>query len=585
MDIDLLIDEQNDNVDYILLTFVFVGFAFISYYIFKFSTEINPKGEYDLNKEVNHYSINNSNKKYSSQNDFITITNDNDLNNNISNIVPFQSSDDEDMDILTVKLEYNQTQAPSGRIGSNMAIDELCDYILLIGGEINKKEKKKSNYNNNKNIENIENSTDPKIDIDEEVFNFFNKNELNINDDSNLKIFSTYEKTWQCYSPKLLKENTAPIYANSVILQGRVFTFGGINKDNKVNNDLLSYDFEKYQWKKIKIKSSNNSKNIIKPSPRYNTEFKSIGTNSAILFGGINQFGEVLKDSFLLEIINENYIKWHVISSLYPYHTIINDIKSIDINICEQGPSIDNGCLSAYIGCGRLVVIGNSNYNDEKLGNVAVFELDVTEENNTISNCSGNWLVHKTVGRGPIDGDLYGGSAHWLSNESDENNAIIDANDEAYEDGRILVISTENNDCCFFNSIYLLEISSSYTNETIHNTMIWSKLLLDWQGDLTSFPGLRLFPAVSLNKKSGIIYIFGGHSGDGEAKDGLITINYDNLIKNNVEKENETLLIKEPKNHLKEYHQYKSDIDRDDYSSCSDDDDDDDSISSNEDDI
>lgn len=582
MDIEYnLIEEQNSSVDYILLTSVFIGFAFISYYIFKFSTGINPKSEYDLCKEVNQYSINNSSKKYSNEDDFIKMTNNNDLNIIVSNIIPFQSNDEEEneiMEILTVQLEYDQIQAPSGRIGCNMAIDELCDYILLIGGEIKKKKEKKKLYKNNKYYYK-ENNINPKIDIDEEVYNFFNKTELNINNDSNLQIFSTFKKSWNFYSPKLLKENKAPIYACSIILQGRVFTFGGINKYNKISNDLLSYDFEKYQWKKIKLKNSNNC-NIIKPSPRYNAEFKSIGINIAILFGGINEIGEVLKDSFLLEIIDENNIKWHNISSLYPYNIINNDIKSMDDNICEQGPTIDNGCLSAYVGCGRLVVIGNSNYNDEKNRNVAVLELYVTEENNNISNCSGKWLVHKTIGRGPIDGELYGGSAHWLSNDSDENNSIIDTDDEAYEEGRILVISAENNDSCFFNSMYILEISSSLTNRIIHNTMTWSKLLLDWQGDLTSFPGLRLFPAVSFNKKSGIIYIFGGHSGDGEAKDGLITINCGNLIKNNTEE----VLMEEPKLDLKECYQNNSDFDKDNYSS---DEDDDNNInsSSDEDDI
>ena len=71
-------------------------------------------------------------------------------------------------------------------------------------------------------------------------------------------------------------------------------------------------------------------------------------------------------------------------------------------------------------------------------------------------------------------------------------------------------------DACNFNAIYTLD------TRTV--PMKWDSLALDFRGDIASVPGLRLFSASCLDSVSGLIYVFGGHSGDGEPQEGVCVI-------------------------------------------------------------
>ena len=95
----------------------------------------------------------------------------------------------------------------------------------------------------------------------------------------------------------------------TIINNTDVILFGGATSINELYNDTLLYNIHEKKWKKI-----NANGNI--PCPRAAHASVCIKKNNIVMFGGAKKNGGFASnDLYLLDIRNENYVKWSILTT------------------------------------------------------------------------------------------------------------------------------------------------------------------------------------------------------------------------------------------------------------------------------
>jgi hypothetical protein len=256
------------------------------------------------------------------------------------------------------------------------------------------------------------------------------------------------------------------VYGSMVWLAGSLIRFGGISEDELFVVGTWKYKTSAESWTREDLAPSSTSE----PDSRFNTTLTRIGPNQAVLFGGKGAGNRLYNDLWLLTLLENEPIEW---TKYRPDRTG---------HIPQEREAHSAACLDT-----RLFIFGGSGMNGEIVcsDNIEQFSLE-----------SGKWMLSPTQGKGPMYG-LTGGSAHGVESTQ-----------------CVVVVSCE---CTgLFNSVYVLSAESVPYQ--------WQAVDMQWMGDWSIVPGVRIFAASTLNEEEGRLIVFGGHGGDRDPKDGVTVL-------------------------------------------------------------